>query len=90
MSTRAKLKCYEISEFQGWDNMKDNGEGKSKGGYCVAKKFKFQIVSGGSEENDFYSHISGGTNMELATINSAVFDHFKVGGEYYADLSPAN
>jgi hypothetical protein len=79
---RAKLVCYEKAEFQGWDS--------KAGKYCPAMKFKFQIVSSGnSPENDFYSHISGGTNMEIATINAEVFDKFKVNGEYFADLSPA-
>lgn len=86
---RAKFKCYEIAEYTGWDNNKDNGKG-GKGDYCKAMKFKFQIVSGGSPENDHFYAVSGGSNLELQTINPAVFDQFKVGAEYYADINYSN
>jgi hypothetical protein len=88
MNTRAKLKCYEIAEFEGWGNIKQP-DGTFKGGYVPNKRFKFQIVTGGSAENDHFYAVSGGTNLELVTNNSEVFGQFRVGGEYYADLSPA-
>lgn len=79
---RAKVKVHEITELQGWDS--------KTGKYCPAKRFKMQIVSDGSEENKFYGHISGGTNIELQTINPEVFERFAVGKDYYVDFSPAD
>lgn len=77
---RAKVVVHEITELQGWNSK----TGKS----CPAKRFKMQIVHDGSEENKFYGHISGGTNIELQTINPEIFDRFKVSGEYYVDFTP--
>jgi hypothetical protein len=86
---RAKFKCYEIAEFQSGKYVKST-EGKDVWTPCKALKFKFQIVSGGSPENDHFYAVSGGSNLELQTINENVFDKFKVGGEYYADLIDAS
>lgn len=92
LTVRAKFKCYEIAEFQSSrPESVDDGNGGKRTVWkdCKSLKFKFQIVSGGSPENDHFYAVSGGSNLELVTVNDAVFDKFKVGGEYYADLTPA-
>ena len=79
---RAKVRVHEITELQGWDSKTQKS--------VPAKRFKMQIVGYAgqeSEENKFYNHISGGTNIELQTINPNVFAYFKVGGEYYVDFT---
>lgn len=95
-TVRAKFKCYEIAEFQSGKYVSPTAEetaadpnAKAKWTQCKALKFKFQIVSGGSPENDHFYAVSGGSNLEMVTVNEAVFNCFKVGGEYYADLTPA-
>lgn len=91
-TTRAKLKCYEIAEFQGWTSQhhKDEATGKWIGGNAPSKRIKMQIVSSGSDENDHFYAVSGGTNIELITTNPNVWPMFEVGGEYYADFTKAN
>jgi len=81
MSTvRAKVKCHEIVICEGYD---------SKTAKMVeARRFKMQIVHGNSDENKLYASISGGTAVELQTINAEVFEMFKVNGEYYVDFIP--
>jgi hypothetical protein len=90
ITVRAKFKCYEIAEFKSGKYVTNTDTGKSDWVQCKAMKFKFQIVSGGSPENEHFYAVSGGSNLELQTINESVFDRFKVDGEYYADLSPAD
>lgn len=75
-----KVKVHEITELSAWDNRPAPIGGK----YAPAKRFKMQIVSGGTEQNDFYANVSGGTNMELQTINPNVFDQFSVNCERFA------
>lgn len=82
---RAKVICHEIVICEGWDQKLNDG----KGGSCEARRFKMQIVHGNSDEDKLYSSISGGTAVELMTINKAVFDMFKVKGKYYVDFTPA-
>jgi len=77
--------CHEIVICEGWDQKGNEG----KGAYVEARRFKMQIVHGTSEEDKLYSAISGGTAVELQTINPAVFEMFKVKGKYYVDFSPA-
>jgi hypothetical protein len=79
---RAKVKVHEITELQGWDSNAQKP--------VPAKRFKMQIVSDGSDENKLFSHMSGGTNIELQTINKDVFDFFKVMGEYYVNFTDAS
>ncbi len=78
---RTKVKVHEITELTGYNSKTQKS--------VPAKRFKMQIVYDGSEENKFFSHISGGTNVELQTINEDVFGFFKVGGEYYVDFTDA-
>ncbi len=88
MSTRAKLKCFEIAEFTGTKSFKDeNGNWKYEP--VLTKRIKMQIVGSGTPENDVYAQVSGGTNIELVTNNEAAYNQFRVGGEYYMDLSAA-
>lgn len=82
---RAKVMCHEIVICEGWDSKANEG----KGGYVEARRFKMQIVQGTSEEDKLYSSISGGTAVELQTINKSVFDMFKVKGKYYVDFVPS-
>ena len=82
---RAKVICHEIVICEGWDNRANEG----KGAYVEARRFKMQIVHGTSEEDRLYSSVSGGTAVELQTINPKVFDMFKVKGKYYVDFVPA-
>lgn len=84
-TVRAKVVCHEIVICEGWDNRLNSG----KGGYVEARRFKMQIVHGTNEEDRLYSTVSGGTAVELQTINPAVFDMFKVKGKYYVDFTPA-
>ncbi len=83
-NVRAKVKVHEITELQAWDSKTQKN--------VTAKRFKMQIVGYAgqeSDENKFYSHISGGTNIELQTINAEVFPFFEVNGEYYVDFTSA-
>jgi hypothetical protein len=82
---RAKVVCHEIVICEGWSQKANDG----KGGNVEARRFKMQIVHGTSEEDRLYSAISGGTAVELQTINPAVFDMFKVKGKYYVDFTEA-
>lgn len=82
---RCKFKCYEITEFVGWTW----NEEKKISVPCKALKFKFQVTPGGSKENDHFYAVSGGSNLDLCTVNPLVFDKFKVGGEYYSDFTEA-
>jgi phosphotransferase system IIB component len=82
---RAKVVCHEIVICEGWSQKANDG----KGGQVEARRFKMQIVHGTSEEDRLYSAISGGTAVELQTINADVFDMFKVKGKYYVDFTPA-
>lgn len=80
VQVRSKVMCHEIVICEGYD---------SKTGKMVeARRFKMQIVHGSSEENKLFASISGGTAVELQTINPLVFDMFKVKGEYYVDFIP--
>lgn len=85
IKVRAKVSCHEVVICQGYTNKAND----NKGGYVEARRFKMQIVQGTSEEDRLYSSISGGTAVELMTINPEVFDSFKVGGKYYVDFTPA-
>ncbi len=82
---RAKVMCHEIVICEGWSQKENDG----KGGYVEARRFKMQIVHGNSEEDRLYSAISGGSAVELQTINPKVFDMFKVKGKYYVDFTVA-
>lgn len=84
VQVRAKVVCHEIVICEGWDQRLNDG----KGAYCEARRFKMQIVHGNSEEDRLYSTVSGGTAVELQTINPAVFNQFKVKGKYYVDFTP--
>lgn len=84
---RAKVMCREIVICEGWS---PTGGEQGKGGYVEARRFKMQIVQDGSEENRLYAAISGGTAVELQTINPQVFDFFKVKGQYYVDFISAD
>lgn len=86
MTVRAKVKCHEIVICEGWS---PTGGKEGKGGYVEARRFKMQIVSGTTDENRLFAAVSGGTAVELQTVNPVVFDRFKVNGEYYVDFIPA-
>lgn len=79
---RAKVFCHEIVICEGYDSKQNK--------YVEARRFRMQIVHGNSEENKLYAAISGGTAVELQTINPEVFDQFKVKGEYYVDFIPVS
>jgi len=81
ITVRAKVKCHEIVICQGWDSKTQK--------MCEARRFKMQIVQGDSDENRLFAAVSGGTAVELQTINPLVFDQFKVNGEYYVDFIPS-
>ena len=88
---RAKVKVYEIAEFQSGKYVANDTDGKvNKWQVCPGYRIKSQIVSGGSAENDMFQAVSGGTNFELVTVNQAARDAFKVNGEYYVDFTPAD
>lgn len=87
---RAKVKVYEIAEFQSGKYVANDTDGKvNKWQACPGYRIKCQIVSGGSAENDMFQAVSGGTNIELVTVNQDARDEFKVNGEYYVDFTPA-
>lgn len=84
-NVRAKVMVHEIVICEGYSAQANEG----KGGYVEARRFKMQIVNGTTEENRLYSALSGGTAVELQTVNPEVFEMFKVKGEYYVDFIPA-
>lgn len=75
-TVRAKFKVVSITRQSHWD--------KAKG---EIQTVKLQPVTGNSPENaDFYAATPSG-QIELATINKAAGDQFKLDGEYYVDFT---
>ena len=70
---RCKFKCVEKREFAAWQNK-------------ILFGFKFSPVTDGSPENKAFYDATPGGSMDISTIAE---DRFKVGQEYYIDLTPA-
>lgn len=68
-----KVAVTSVETTGGWD-------GKQK---PQNKRIKMTIVSGGSAENQMFNQISGGTAIDLQTINPQASDQFEVGQEKY-------
>ena len=80
MNVRAKFKCVEIKKYMG-------GTYDSRGKYVpgVLYNYRFNVVSGDSEENKkFFASTPSGL-VELHSIRS---DFFELGEEYYLDFTP--
>lgn len=83
MTVRCKFKCIsaETQDKSLWDETHQEHIGDGP-----AYAYKFQVVYGGSPENDrFFSSTPGGT-LEISAVRK---QEFEVGKEYYLDLSPA-
>lgn len=55
------------------------------GGY----RLRFRAVHSGSPENERFFHYTPNGSLEMQVVKQEVADQFKVGQEYYLDLSPA-
>ncbi len=75
MTVRCKFRCTEIAEREGWS-----------GGPRVLYHAKFLPVGSGSPENEAFFAATPAGGLELATITTMPF---KVGEEYYLDISHA-
>ena len=71
--TRAKFKCSEIAEREGW--------GEFKKVYAA----KLHVVHGGSEENKAFFAATPSGSIEVGTMQQGLFE---VGKEYYVDFTP--
>lgn len=83
MSVRAKFECIsaETHETSLWDETH-----KTHLGDGLAYRYKFQVVYGGSPENDrFFSSTPYGA-LELVAVRD---DLFVKGQQYYLDFTPA-
>lgn len=76
MQVRAKMRCDSL------DAAIENGE--PNGGTV-----RLNPVTSGSEENKQFFRYTPGGSLVLSTINKAAFDSFKLGQEYYVDVTPA-
>lgn len=77
MGVRAKMRCDSLEAAI------DSSQEPSGG------TVRLNPVVNGSEENkQFYKYTPGGT-VVLSTINQAAFSQFKLGAEYYVDITPA-
>lgn len=84
MNVRAKFECISAEQIEKslWDETH-----KTHLGNGIAYRYKFQVVYGGSPENDkFFSSTPGGT-LELDAVRD---DLFVKGQQYYLDFTPAS
>lgn len=72
---RAKFRCDSVTKERHW---------RKDGGFLYA--FKFNAVTGGSEENESFFEATPSGTIELRAVKS---DHFEVGNEYYLDFTLA-
>lgn len=75
MSVRAKFKV---------DELVPSNDGDQPSGTVRMSP----VTNGSSENESFYRYTPSGS-LSLSTINAAAFAQFKVGDEWYLDLSPA-
>ena len=73
MNTRCKFKCVSKREYEGW--------GKAP----VPKfyEYEFQVVTGGSHENDMFFASTPSGSLKVSVVRD---DSFDVGKEYYLDF----
>ena len=77
MQVRAKMRCESLE-------ISNNASGEPNGGTVRLTP----VVSGSEENRQFFQYTPGGV-LQFQTINKAAFDQFKLGSEYYVDVTPA-
>lgn len=83
MTVRAKFRVASITRTQSvvWDGQKSSPQ--------EVQTIKLYPVSSGSDENKAFFASTPSGNIELATINKAAGEQFKLDGEYYVDFTEA-
>lgn len=81
--TRAKFLC--ISKTETWSNIWVDG--KSIPGTLVS--VKFQVVTGGSDENKQFFASTPSGSIELGQMKKEIADQFELNKEYYVDFTQA-
>lgn len=79
MSTRAKFRCTEIARTEGWDS--------KLGKPAILATYSFQVVTGGSKENEAFFAATPSGQLKLWCARDNMFE---VGKQYYLDLTPAD
>lgn len=75
MSTKIKCQCVSKEESQSYRD--DNP---------ISTKIKLQVPY---DQNSIYFQLSGGTAIELNTVNQAAADEFKIGKYYDVMIGPS-
>jgi len=74
-STKVKVKCVSKKQAKQWGDSQPHQ-------HTIELEVPY-------DTNSIYFKLSGGTNLELRTINSEVADMFKIGDDYDIIISPA-
>jgi hypothetical protein len=82
--TRAKFVC--ISKTETCSNIWANGN--SVPGTLVS--VKFQVVTGGSDENKSFFASTPSGSIDLSQMKKEVADQFELNKEYYVDFTSGN
>lgn len=87
-STQCKFRVTEITKFIGSIQRK-NAEGRWDYRQGECERIKLGLVNSSTPENDAFTMYSPYVNAELVITNENVFGFFKLDGEYYFDIRPA-
>lgn len=73
MTVRAKFRCHFIQEAS---------DGSSR-------TVNLSAVTSGSHENEQWSMLTPGGQLQMVVSNPVAFEQFEQGKEYYIDIQPA-
>lgn len=79
MTVRAKFKVQSITRHQGWDGSK----------MVEQSTVRLVPVTSGSDENKAFYAATPSGQIELGVISADTAAKFPIGGEMYADFTPA-
>lgn len=74
MNTKIQVKCVSKKESENWNEDKP-----------IRTTIELEVPY---DENSVYHKLSGGTNLELHTVNQEAANMFKIGGFYDVLISP--
>lgn len=91
MGVRAKFKLdsYETYEMVVHPTKEDGTKDWSKSELREVRSLKFSAVSADGPENGQFFAFTPSGHVDLATVNPAAWEQFKLGEEYYLDFTPA-
>lgn len=75
MSTKVKVNCVSKKESKNWDEKNP-----------IATTVELEVPY---DQESIYWKLSGGTNLELNTVNQAAADMFELGKDYDIVISPS-